>query len=184
MLHCRYNILQLMKQPFLNHLLDNNGIQWWLLTLKESNFKNIIKFTLMPSFCCAQLLSRAQLFVTPCAVACQHGIAYNAGDLGLDPWVWKMSWRREWLPTPIFLPGKFHGQRLQSIKSQRVGHDWTTKTLGNILRWVKRSKGCSNLWREKRWLIYTPFKKGNLLSLAGLPVNEPLLNLNDPFILS
>ena len=23
----------------------------------------------------------------------------------------KMPWRREWLPTPVFLPGEFHGQR-------------------------------------------------------------------------
>ena len=23
---------------------------------------------------------------------------------------WKLSWRREWLPTPV-LPGEFHGQR-------------------------------------------------------------------------
>ena len=30
---------------------------------------------------------------------------------GFDLWVGKMSWRREWLPTPVFLPGKSHGQR-------------------------------------------------------------------------
>ena len=24
---------------------------------------------------------------------------------------WEDSWRREWLPTPLFLPGEFHGQR-------------------------------------------------------------------------
>ena len=29
----------------------------------------------------------------------------------VDPWVWKIPWRREWQPTPIFLPGEFHGQR-------------------------------------------------------------------------
>ena len=23
----------------------------------------------------------------------------------------KIPWRREWQPTPVFLPGKFHGQR-------------------------------------------------------------------------
>ena len=23
----------------------------------------------------------------------------------------KIPWRREWLPTPVLLPGKFHGQR-------------------------------------------------------------------------
>ena len=28
-----------------------------------------------------------------------------------DPWVGKISWRREWLPTPEFLPGEFRGQR-------------------------------------------------------------------------
>ena len=28
-----------------------------------------------------------------------------------DPWVRKISWRREWLPTPVFLPGESHGQR-------------------------------------------------------------------------
>ena len=28
-----------------------------------------------------------------------------------DPWVWKIPWRRDWLPTPVFLPGEFHGQR-------------------------------------------------------------------------
>ena len=30
---------------------------------------------------------------------------------GFDPWVRKSSWRREWQPTPVFLPGEFHGQR-------------------------------------------------------------------------
>ena len=24
---------------------------------------------------------------------------------------WKIPWRRKWHPTPVFLPGKFHGQR-------------------------------------------------------------------------
>ena len=24
----------------------------------------------------------------------------------VDPWVGKISWRREWLPTSVFLPGK------------------------------------------------------------------------------
>ena len=26
-------------------------------------------------------------------------------------WVRKIPWRREWLPTPVYLPGEFHGQR-------------------------------------------------------------------------
>ena len=30
---------------------------------------------------------------------------------GFNPWVRKIPWRREWQATPVFLPGKFHGQR-------------------------------------------------------------------------
>jgi len=26
-------------------------------------------------------------------------------------WIKKIPWRREWLPTPVFLPGEFYGQR-------------------------------------------------------------------------
>ena len=28
-----------------------------------------------------------------------------------DPWVGKRPWRKEWLPTLVFLPGEFQGQR-------------------------------------------------------------------------
>ena len=28
-----------------------------------------------------------------------------------QPWVGKTPWRRKWQPTPVFLPGKSHGQR-------------------------------------------------------------------------
>ena len=28
-----------------------------------------------------------------------------------DPWVRKIPWRRKWQSTPVFLPGKSHGQR-------------------------------------------------------------------------
>ena len=30
---------------------------------------------------------------------------------GFGPWVGKIPWRKEWLPTPVFLPGISHGQR-------------------------------------------------------------------------
>ena len=30
---------------------------------------------------------------------------------GLHPWVDKIPWRREWLPTPVFLPEEPQGQR-------------------------------------------------------------------------
>ena len=43
-----------------------------------------------------------------------------------DPWVRKISWRRKWQPTLIFLPGKSHEQRSlagYSPMSQRVRHN-------------------------------------------------------------
>ena len=35
----------------------------------------------------------------------------HCGKPRFDPWVGKIPWRREWLPTPVFLPGESHGQR-------------------------------------------------------------------------
>ena len=38
----------------------------------------------------------------------------NAGDIKkyeFNPWVRKIPWRRKRQPTPVFLPGKYHGQR-------------------------------------------------------------------------
>ena len=31
---------------------------------------------------------------------------------GFDSWVGKISWRRKWQPTPVFLPGESHGQKI------------------------------------------------------------------------
>ena len=35
----------------------------------------------------------------------------QCGRPRFNPWLGKIPWRRKWLPTPVFLPGKFHGQR-------------------------------------------------------------------------
>ena len=32
----------------------------------------------------------------------------NDAGHGFDPWFRKIPWRREWPPTPVFLPGEFH----------------------------------------------------------------------------
>ena len=42
---------------------------------------------------------------------------------GFHPWVRKSHWKRKWQPTPVFLPGKSHGQR--SLVGSRSG---VTKT--------------------------------------------------------
>ena len=52
---------------------------------------------------------------------------------GLDPWVRKTPWRRQWQPSPVFLPRKSQGQRSQVPYSPRVCKEsymteWLTHT--------------------------------------------------------
>ena len=48
-----------------------------------------------------------------------------------NPWVRKISWRRKWQPSPIFLSGKSHGQRSLEDYSpwghKRARHDFETE---------------------------------------------------------
>ena len=41
----------------------------------------------------------------------QLSVCLHGGRPGFNPWVRKISRRRKWQPTPVFLPGKFHGWR-------------------------------------------------------------------------
>ena len=58
-----------------------------------------------------------------------NSLTVNAGDIRLrfDPWAGKISWRRAWQPTPVFLPGESHGQ-----KSLRGYSPWGHKELETI----------------------------------------------------
>ena len=38
-------------------------------------------------------------------------VCLQCGRPGFNPWVGKIPWRRKWQPTPVLLPGKFHGRR-------------------------------------------------------------------------
>ena len=58
----------------------------------------------------------------------------------------KILWNRKWQPTPVFSPGKSHGQRslvgLQSTRLKRVRHGWATKRQQQIrLRHPRASEG-------------------------------------------
>ena len=50
---------------------------------------------------------------------------------GFNPWVGKIPWRRKWQPTPVFLPGRSHGQRslvgYSPWSCKEVRYDWMTK---------------------------------------------------------
>ena len=50
-----------------------------------------------------------------------------------NPWVRKIPWKRKWQPTPVFLPGEFHGQKSLAGHSpwscKRIRHEWAIKTI-------------------------------------------------------
>ena len=60
---------------------------------------------------------------------------------GFNLWVRKILWRRKWQPTPVFLPGKFHGQRIL------VGFSpWGLKDLDTAKHLSKQTKKTVRHW--------------------------------------
>ena len=51
--------------------------------------------------------------------------ACNAGDLGSIPGLGRFPWRRKWQPTPVFLPGEFHGWGAWRATVPGVTKCWT-----------------------------------------------------------
>ena len=60
----------------------------------------------------------------PCWLSWER-ILLQCGRPGLNPWVGKIPWRRERLPTPVFWPGEFHGMYSPWGRKE---HDWATFT--------------------------------------------------------
>ena len=54
-----------------------------------------------------------------------YRICLQCGRPRFNPWVGKISWRRKWQPTPVFLPGKSHGQR-SPVGYRPQGHKEST----------------------------------------------------------
>jgi len=71
-------------------------------------------------FCCCLILSFQTISLVLClTTACfglrwwlrWYSICLQWRRPGFNPWVRKISWRRKWQATPVFLPGKPHEQR-------------------------------------------------------------------------
>jgi len=64
-------------------------------------------------------------------------IRLQCGKAGFNPWVGKIPWRRERLPTPVFWPGEFHG--LYSPWGCKVRHNWVTFTYKQLISYLDLS---------------------------------------------
>ena len=86
----------------------------------------------------------------------------NSGDVGLNPWLVKIPWRRKWQPTLLFLPGKPHGQRrlagYSPCGSRRMGHNLEIKQqqLSHPRLWGRDREMVPSfrqlLWMSRPWL--------------------------------
>ena len=63
---------------------------------------------------------------------------------GFEPWIWKICWRRQWQPTPVFLPGKSHGQSSLAGYSPREHEESDTTEHTHTLEW-EQAKGSAFL---------------------------------------
>ena len=85
----------------------------------------------------------------------------------LDPWVGKIPWRRKWQPTPVFLPGKSHGQR------SLVGYSpWGSKELGTA-KWLStcvhtHTHMHTHTCHFSHWLHYHPLLSRPLRYFSSL----------------
>ena len=72
---------------------------------------------------------------------------------GFNTWVQKIPWRKEWQPTPVFLPGETPWSEqpggLQSMESQRFWNNLVTMTFTFFLHLVL---GCWYRVGLPRWL--------------------------------
>ena len=85
-----------------------------------------------------------------------------------NPWVGRIPWRRKWQPTPVLLPGEFHGQRSLAGCSPWVAELDTTEAAEPKLQqtnrhiWEQRATG-KETWKLKlkqlRKLFGWGFKK-------------------------
>ena len=84
-----------------------------------------------------------------------------------DPWVGKIPWRRKWQPTPVFLPGKSHGQR------SLVGYSpWGHKRV----RLDLVTKNNNKFWAASYWV--TPFQTANIIAVGEFLICSSNLFMN------
>ena len=83
-------------------------------------------------------------------VAQRSRICLQHRRLRFNPWIRKIPCRRKWQPTPVFLPGKSHGQRslvgLQSVRWQsqtQLSNQTTTMNTTTIDEQKAKATSCS-----------------------------------------
>ena len=88
----------------------------------------------------------------------QLRICLQCGQPGFDPWIRKIPWRREWQPTPVLLPGEFHGKRSLAGYSpwvckeldmtEHLTYTHAFKGRGGRPKWVSLANRLCGVWKR------------------------------------
>ena len=128
MKHCR---LRCKRVPVFEFFSSLCGLQWavdrWLpwkqMPYVSWLFLNCCWSAILHNFIRYFLFVIFFFFFFALDVAMRQRIYLQYRKHRFNPWIGKISWRRKWQPTQVFLPGKFHGQR------SLVGYSlWVTKS--------------------------------------------------------
>ena len=92
-----------------------------------------------------------------------------------DPWVRKIPWGRKWQPTPVFLPGKSHGQRSLAGYNlwghKRVRYNLATKQQITSMTQIHCARSKEEAMYEKIKEVKMQFRPdiilANLIGISG-----------------
>ena len=81
---------------------------------------------------------------------------------GFNSCIRKIPWRRQWQPTPVFLPGESHGQRSMVGYSPWGSNSWTW--LNDFLfTWLVTDEVIYSIWNDLEHIMFQISRSHNLL---------------------
>ena len=111
----------------------------------------------------------------------EHCSALQCRRHRFDPWIRKISWIKNWQPTPVFSPGKSHGFPWQATvhRVTRAGQNSVTKHQWKLLkpqtRWNFLGVGINKEMRSKDWAFFKSYQR--MFHQKG--VNREKRNIHD-----
>ena len=102
-----------------------------------------------------------------------------------EAWVWSLGLKdplegRAWQPPLVFLPEEFpwteEPGRLQSMRLQRVGHNWVTKHIGTFMGFCITPSSCFSLEKWSSFKVHMSRTLSNLHQKTHLFVVSEAIN--------
>ena len=110
--------IALTRWPFVGKIMSLllNMLSWFVITfLPRSKHHSTQSLLQVAGFCLPIFLLRSSVptFGLPRWLSVKESVCQcrRHRRCGFDSWIERILWRRKWQPTPIFLPGKSHGQK-------------------------------------------------------------------------